>query len=910
MVSVRQALMSAVSVAALGLPTSSLLAQDAAGTPAAVQTNSSGTFDTPPADSAASSQIIVTGVRASLQSAQSIKRNAVNIVDSIAAEDIGKLPDNTVADALQRVTGVQVIRGNGETTGVDIRGLPNAATLLNGREAFTGTGRGVALQDIPAELLAGVDVYKTVTPDIIEGGVAGVIDIRLHRPFDFKGLTIAGDGRYVYSDQAKKGSYLGGGLVSDRWDTGIGEIGLLLGASYNKRKYQDQIAFDFDSSCVTTAVPTDPQDKNKCLLRAPYINSKGQAIATPDTVGGQYIVGDRRRIGLNASAQWRPSPNLEFYADGAFTQYKERYGIDFFIGLPKAGNLVSVTPRSDSPGLAQGATTLNDYTLSSKQAYQNRTDTYQGDLGGKWHINDNTVLTGEFVYNYSKIVDRNAILDTSFNAPSVTYNFDKGGTPTIDITGVDITNPSNFYIRTLFDNHSLQTSKQYAYRTDLQHDFDGGFLQNFKIGARYTNRKADSQATASIGQPNPDGDGTQLTSIPGLASLSPGGLVGGALDIDHFADADTDFLLDNTNTIRQIFGYTGARAFDPTLAFFDKEKTYAAYGQVSYHVDAGAIPIDGVAGVRVVNTVEQLVGDGVNGRENYLNVLPSATLRAKLTDKLQLRLAYGKTITRPNFSDLNPLVTYVANSAGTAGNSYYGTASGGTPTLNPIKSQAFDSSLEYYFNRSSSVSLAGFYHKLNGYIQTYAAPEDYGTDPTTGLPATYLVSRPRNTGRGKLYGAEAAYQQFFDFLPGPLSGLGAQINGTFLIGTTADPNTGQQERLVNVSKYSYNAILIYEKYGISARLAYNWRSNYIDSYTSGGAQGGTIRVSPIQQLDFSGSYSPLTWLTLTFDATNLLDRTYHDRFVGVSQTTGESSSTPRDTRTYDRTFEFGARFKF
>jgi TonB-dependent receptor len=874
----RRPLMTAVSVLALASAAMPAAAQDAASDAAQTPTSAS-----QPDPGAAAPEIIVSGVRASLQSAQSIKREAPQIVDSIVAEDIGKLPDNTVSDALQRVTGVQVTRGNGETTSVDIRGLPNAATLLNGREAFTGTGRGVALQDIPAELLAGVDVYKTSTPDIIEGGVAGVIDIRMHRPLDFKGFTVAAGGRGVYSDQAGKWSYLADGLISDRWDTGIGDIGLLFGASYNRRKYEDQTAFDFDSS--------------------------GTPVATPDTVGGIYTDGDRRRMAFNASAQWKPSPNLEFYADGIYTQYKERYGVNFFIGLPKAGNVVSVTPRTDTPGLAQSATTLNDYTLTSKQAYQQKTDTWQGDFGTKWHIDDHTTLTSEVVYNYSKIVDRNAIVDTSFNAPSVTYDFDQNGTPHVDISGVDITDPSNFYIRTLFDNHSLATSKQFAWRADLQHDFDGGFIQNFKIGARYTWRKANSQATASIGQPNPDPDGTQLTSIPGLASLSPGGLVDGKLGIDHFALSDTDFLLDNTDTIRQLFGYTGARAFDPSLAFFDKEKTYAAYAQVGYHFDLGSVPVDGIAGVRAVNTVEQLDGDGVNARENYLDWLPSATLRAQLTDKLQARLAYGKTITRPDFSALNPLVTYTPNGA-TGGDSYYGTGGGGNPNLKPIKSEAFDASLEYYFSRTSSLSAAGFYHKIDGYIQTYSAPEVNGTIPGTDDPAVYLVSRPRNTGHGKLYGAELAYQQFFDFLPGPLSGLGAQINGTYLIGKTQDPTTGLQQRLVNVSKYSYNAILIYEKYGFSARLAYNWRSNFIDSYTSGGAQGGTIRVSPIQQLDFSGSYSPMPWLTLTFDATNLLDRTYHDRFVGVSQTTGLASNTPRDTRTYDRTFEFGARFKF
>ena len=227
-------------------------AQDASGTPAprtgAAQATTPITQETPAVADAAqpSSQapnesdanaddIIVTGVRASLASAQSIKRNASQIVDSIVAEDIGKLPDNTVADALQRVTGVQVTRGAGEAGTVLIRGLPNVATVLNGREAFTGVGRGFALQDIPAELIAGVDVYKTSTPDLVEGGVAGLIDVRLRRPFDFAGSQVAASGRAVYSDQSKKWGYIGSGLVSQRWDTGIGEMGLLLAASYKKR---------------------------------------------------------------------------------------------------------------------------------------------------------------------------------------------------------------------------------------------------------------------------------------------------------------------------------------------------------------------------------------------------------------------------------------------------------------------------------------------------------------------------------------------------------------------------------------------------------------------------------------------------------------------------------------------------
>lgn len=846
--------------------------------------------------------IIVTGVRGSLSSAQALKRNAAQIVDSIVAEDIGKLPDNTVSDALQRVTGVQVTRGGGEAGTVLIRGLPNIATLLNGREAFTGTNRGVALQDIPAELIAGVDVYKTTTPDIIEGGLSGTVDVRLRRPFDFDGLQIAGGGRGVYSDQSDKWGYLGSALISDRWETGIGEVGVLLAGSYNRRRYQDDIAFNFVSNCVTEPDPTTAvPDDVRCSLTPPFLNAAtGQSIAIPDTVGGQYSTGDRRRIAINGSLQWKPSADLEFYADGLFTQYKNQSDVNFFIGLPKAGVVTSVTPNADSGNLADSITTSNAYTLTSKQAFLNKTSTYQADVGGKW-TTGRALLSTELTYNYSKLTGRNVIVDTSFNTPSLGINFDNNGTPLIDIGGVDLTNPANFTLRTLFDNHSVSTSKQWAWRGDLLYTFDGGLLSNFKVGARYTDRNVASQATASEGLAivNP----VLVSSIDGFGTLSPSNLVKGAAGIGQFVLADTDYLLDNTDALRTLFGQpTGARPYDPNLAFFDAEQTYAYYGQVGYGFDIGSVRVDGVGGMRVVNTVEDLQGNGVSSHTNELNLLPSINGRVRLTDQVQLRFAAAKTLTRPDFAALNPLVSYTSNGA-TGNSATFYTGGGGNPSLKSIKTDAYDLSLEFYPARSTSLTAAGFYKTLDGYIQTYSQIESY-------LGQTALVSRPRNTGKGKLYGVELAYQQFFDFLPGPLSGFGTQVNGTFIKGTTEDPIFGGQQRLTNVSKYSYNLVGIYEKYGVSARLAYNWRSSFVDSYNSGGLQAGTIVADPTGQLDFSGSYAFTKWFTLTFDATNITDRVYHDRFKGLNNATGLYSNTPRDTRTYDRTFEVGARFKF
>ena len=191
--------------------------------------------------------VVVTGVRASLQSAQEVKKNSDQMIDSIVAEDIGKLPDNNVIEALQHVTGIQISRNTPETNQLLIRGLPDIATLLNGREMFTSTGRFVTLQDIPAELLARVDVQKSSKANDLEGGIAGLIDVRLHRPFDFDGLEIGGGARGIYQSLSGHVDPSSSLLISNRWQTSAGEFGLLVDVSFSKRHYKEEILDNYIS---------------------------------------------------------------------------------------------------------------------------------------------------------------------------------------------------------------------------------------------------------------------------------------------------------------------------------------------------------------------------------------------------------------------------------------------------------------------------------------------------------------------------------------------------------------------------------------------------------------------------------------------------------------------------------------
>jgi TonB-dependent receptor len=260
--------------------------------------------------------------------------------------------------------------------------------------------------------------------------------------------------------------------------------------------------------------------------------------------------------------------------------------------------------------------------------------------------------------------------------------------------------------------------------------------------------------------------------------------------------------------------------------------------------------------------------------------LPSFNARVTLDDGLFLRLAASRTVTHPEFSQLNPGLT-LTNSTATL----LGSGSSGNPNLNPEKSDNADLSLEYYFGGQNAITGAVFYRQVDGYIVP-----SVGAQNINGI--TYQITSLANAPAGHIDGAEFGYTQFFDFLPGLLSGLGAQANATYVQGAFAD-----------ISKWSYNLIGIYEKGPVSFRIAYNWRSGFeVGPADGGGQQPQTIFAKAQPWLDLSAGYRVTDQVTITFDATNMLNSYYQDYF-------GNPSVYPRDTRQFDKTYVVGVRFK-
>ena len=273
--------------------------------------------------------VVVTGQRAAIESAIAIKRNADSIVDSIAADDIGKLPDNSVTEVLQRMVGVNISHMSvghgsedylGEGTNVTIRGLGDSAGMLNGRDSFSSnSGRTLSWEDIPPELFQGIDVYKSLMATFPEGGFGGVVNLRTRQPFDFDGFAAYGTLGGSFADYARKGNLSGSFLVSDRVNTKIGEFGLLVNISYS-----------------------DLSSKSDGMQLSPYypaVYNPGYASANPtgrlpvlsDTGSSEVYLGNgmsfsrdwynRKRMGFYAAAQWRLSDQLEFFA----TAFRSRY---------------------------------------------------------------------------------------------------------------------------------------------------------------------------------------------------------------------------------------------------------------------------------------------------------------------------------------------------------------------------------------------------------------------------------------------------------------------------------------------------------------------------------------------------------------------------------------------------------
>ncbi|WP_229490259.1 TonB-dependent receptor [Pseudoduganella namucuonensis] len=818
--------------------------------------------------------VTVTGVRKAAQSAQTIKRNSDEVLDSIVAEEAGKFPDKNVAEVLGRVTGVQIRRESGEASSVIIRGLPGLMTLLNGREVYTSNGRSLFLADIPTTMLQRVDVYKTQGADMVEGGTAGVIDVRTSRPFDFKGLHATVTGRVENRDKSKTNDPQASGMVSNRWKTDFGDIGALIGLSYQKGHYQDEITW---SAPPARLVPGDP------------------AATGPIDLGHVNALGERVRYSANWALQWRPSREVELYAEGWSTRIDHDMERQFYLG--------GVGWNADSkytlfPGTKQVATVTSTnpaglFSLSSNQVPQDDSVGHQGAIGARWDVTPDLRVTSEFSRTNSRWKQELPILEMLASPKTIQGSTYVNGGAYFDYPGYDMTNPANYKLGAFLDLWQSSRGQSNDWRADATYNNgDDSFFREFSGGVRLAQRKA-SYMHESAGFLPPPAGLPSVTSLPGM--LCPSMRLANDYGMNQWLVACGGYQHANIEQIRKMYGRTGRVAADPYSLYKNGEDTTAFYGKTRFGFDAFGIPVDGSAGVRVVKTELDVNGfSNINGNPVAVNrkvsstdVLPTMTLKATLRQDLIARLNAGKAVQRPNFGDFNPGVSLgqTANSAGV----YDG--NGGNPDLKPVTGKNLDVALEWYFAPTGSVTGTVFNHKFEDYVIRRLTLEQIDGK-------TYRMDRPRNINDGELKGIELGYRQFYDFLPGWLGGFGLEANYTYMKGYLMED--GKRNPFQGMSKNAYNIVGLYERGPISARVAYNWRSQFVDTYNYR-ALGLDLIVEPIKTADASISYKINDNFGVTLDVENLLDRTYND-YHGIP-------TNPRDVRRYDRTVGLSLRWK-
>ncbi|RZA34913.1 MAG: TonB-dependent receptor [Lysobacteraceae bacterium] len=886
----------------------------------------------PPAPESAAgpvATVTVSGIRGSIRSAEQIKRDSEQVVDSINADDIGKFPDRAVGDALQRVAGVQVGRDRGETSSVIIRGLPDVATTIEGNEMFTGTGRRLSYQDLPVQSIGGLDVYKSATANQFEGGIAGAVNIRLRAPFDFKGYTVTGflEGRrnYVEGSEARKEKTNPGGglLLSNRWQTGAGEVGVLVDLAYNKENWAMPVQWVDRPDGIFSVSPDGTAQR---LYDGPIAPLRpGDRLGELPNIGGIYNAGDRERGSIHAAVQWKPNAQTELSAQYLGTGYSGRSEVDYILNIatwaPRLTNVV-LAPQGDycntrdgviCPIQAASAAAArfgnpydwDPYTATSTWGVKERTDTHFLNFGAKYRqgplsVDSNLAFTRSDFINDTVIVDQQI---PGASASVYTAGRDGHGgynaitTPT---SGNPLRDPNQFVLRGMVQNWGESRGEQAQFRLDSVYRLGDGFITALTGGIRLSHRevsfhsgeRANDLPNATV-RPSPvDAFGPSFQSlVPGLDRL------GGP-----WMTPSRDFLIYQADRVRAFYGQPAGRvADDPMRLFEQRERTATLHLGARWKAELGRIGMTGNVGGRLVKVDRKLEGNRrigdvvtpISEDSDETNFLPNVSAVVNWTERLQSHLSVGKTITRPEFAQLNPALSLIPPTVNAPG-----TGSSGNPELSPTESVNSDATLEYYFPDNGFVQVALFHRDIDGYLQNFEQ-----TESINGV--NYRVTRPQNSGKGKLKGAEFGIQKFFDFLPGAWSGLGAQFNYTWIDGenqTRTSLNSGSYTTtdIVGVARQSYNFALLYERGGWTGRLAATRRGKYVEQIAE--PRFGQDRiVKASTYVDLSLGYALTPNLTLNFDAVNLTKERY-ESYIG-------DPIRPRDIRYNPTTYGLSLRYQ-
>jgi iron complex outermembrane recepter protein len=902
--------------------------------------------------------VVVTGIRRAIESAIAAKKEADTIVEAITAEDLGKLPDPSVADSIARLPGVAAQRnkGSGKAQAISVRGMSPDFNggLLNGREvASSGDSRGVDFDLYPSELLNAVMVYKTPHAGLLGQGLSSTIDLRTIRPLSSTGRQIALNYRGLktgVNNGVPDGEGDGNKMSFAYVDQFLNRtLGVALGAIKVKENGAAQLRVNTWGGWT------------------PELAFNGQQVGVPGGFGRDLEISDQEREGVMGVLQWKPNKNFEttldiFQSKGRQANFKK--GIEGFVGGGSGPENYRGAPALQTATVVTGADgklyassgTINNF----KGVVRNHNEGADDDLKA-WGLNaayklDQWTLTGDI--GQSKVTKESARYETTAglvgngnptqrDGAAVTA----GSTGTVSWTGFNGANHGEvvFSSNTNFSNRSVVkltdvmgwgggiNSPQAGYvssptvtdeinnaRFSVKRDVSFGPVSAIELGIAQVDREKISKTQEGYlviaGQTGPfaavDVPGAGVRNVAGfdIATWDPRGSLGSIYNLRS-----------------NLFGAVINRNWEVT------ENVTTSFLKADLDGRLAAYSYSGNVGVQVIQTDQKssaFVNDSgrctgatpatctsLSGGKTYTDVLPSLNLSFDMGDDLFARLGVGKTLSRPTMSQMrasmdapglpNPPLTPVQRI----------TASGGNPELEPFRATAFDVSVEKYFGNKGVVSVAGFYKDIDTYVLTLPTPFDFAGR----LPANFAVpaggtvgilSRPTNGTGGSIHGVELSVNVPLSMFAKPLDGFGIAVNHSdtksdIVIGAgqLAGLNVGQTLNipLPGLSRRVTNLRFYYEKHGFQVAVAQRKRSDFLGEIKDYKDDSEITFIKGETVVDLQLGYtfpdrSPLKGLSLLFQANNVTDALFQQYL--------DDRNNPTDTKRYGKTYLFGANYKF
>ncbi len=829
-------------------------------------------------------EVVVQGIRGSLTEALDQKRDSDTFIDVVVAEDIGKLPDDNLAETLQRIPGIQVEREDGEGVNVTIRGIRKNRVEVNGRTLLSPNGRGSSagiMNYFPSEIVGSVQTSKVLTADMTDGALGGTINIKTRKPLDKKGFwggaSIEGSHAEMNGDQGFKGSALVSNSFND--DT----MGVSVGVVHEDRPItEDRFYSNGDWRVGAAYSNTDLNEQN---ISDPYYYQYDLRYQRKEE--------DRTKSAVTTAFQWQPSAKLEVNADLLYAEYDVGRS-RAWAGIILEKTLDKYVPESivvdDRDARVAGS--LVSKVENSHERVDGTDNFLTGGINATWYADNGISVFAEYGFSTSESERNQAVMQLFTKGPGgagVPVDFDLRNSDIPSVQIPDLSDPADLTAQVFYDDLNINKATEDSFRLDVDIPMEG-ILTSIKTGMRYSGITADrtkyskysvdpwsgsrvtSLTRAGIGNTpvldEPWLENALVTvdmsdvlsgsgaNIPDQIVVVDTGLIGngGFGFSDEFYDSPIEKLPEFTSTVEDTITSFYVRAdFDVAdwtgnvgMRYSDTSTTVKNYALV-----------DGA--------YEPFEKDG-----GYQDFLPSLVIKRDLTDDLVLRIGASKIINRPPTSTLGATgrINLVDDDPSTPEDESEGSsASLPNPDLKPQRGTQYDAALEWYFADSSALAAAVFYKSLDRQILNIT---QVGTIPGYG-DQEFAIATQINGSGGKIKGFEIAYSHDFRDLPSILSNMGTSINYTYLDNTTdeIDPRTGDPIGLQGVSENSVNVQVYYEDDKLSGRLLFNWRDDYFDRL---GYEGSTAILNKGEpSLDASVKYHLTDAVSMEFQAVNLLD---------------------------------------